>query len=110
MVVGYLNYTRYFSSFGPTTTSNVMVVQVQPTTIYTFFWVKISFSSLYFHAILTLVPIFFSTTFTPYLEKTRLILVLSLTAKFYVTNGTIKIIIKFFLTLKNVTSTSKLKN
>ena len=61
----------------------------------------------------TLVPIFFFHRFYSISWKMHLVLVLSisaLTAKSYVADGTIKIIIKFFiLALKNAMSASKLK-
>ena len=74
---------------------------------------KTTFSSLHFHAILTLIPIFYFYRFYSLFRKMPSILVLcvsALTTKSYVADGTIKIKIKnFILALKNATSVSKLK-
>ena len=73
---------------------------------------KSTFSSLHFHMIPTLVPIFYFHRFQSLFRKTSSILVLSVSAVralTYVANGIIKIIIKnFILSLKNATSASKL--
>ena len=64
---------------------------------------KIIFSSLYFHAIFTLVPIFYFHCFYILFRKTSSILVLfvnALTTKFYVTDKTIKIIINIYFGIK----------
>ena len=74
---------------------------------------KTTFSSLHFHAIHTLVHIFYFHCFYSLFRKTPSILVISvnaLTVKSYVVDRTIKIIIKkFILALKNATSAFKLK-
>ena len=80
---------------------------------WTFAKAKITFLSLYFHAILTLIPIFYFHRFYSLLRKMPSILVIfvsALTAKSYVADGTFKIIIIIFiLALKNATLASKLK-
>ena len=82
-------------------------------TFWTFTKAKIIFLSLHFHEIPTLVLIFYFHYFYSLFRKTPSILVLSnnaLTAKSYVADGTIKIIItNFILALKNATLASKLK-
>ena len=74
---------------------------------------KTTLSSLHFHVTLTLVPIFYFHRFYSLFRKTPSILVLAinaLTAKSYMADETIKIIIiNFILALKNVMSASKLK-